>query len=553
MAQASIKDKEITEPEVGLLNNENLVFIENASILLSYLAELFQRINVLINNDRKLKGAYLMDYKRLEWIKRGLAAKRSKDSLMEMLRQQLDFINRYDKELAMLISNKGDTSGEFLASVSIMAKEPSKVYANIDILLEGVDKLEDSKLRSRIKAILTLMKRQMDEAKALRYYSEDVNNWSMHVHDDITFFTERVDSYFRGSKPEGREGFTAIDSFRDEELKKSVYAAREIRMLRYITQFTYRVEAQIGFITRLISGLQTDIEENQWIRNVATKKFLDELELHANKFRTEFRNSPFADSLIANKKRIGEQPFEWISLLQKMANNLTRLIQMKSAVIENARAFLANAFSARITALNQSFARLSIQLAQTTSIETEDSLLLRKIKEGIERVEKRMKRRLEEAKKRIGALKEDIENLTITIQPEFEKAVQMSSLTEEGAKLTRSSEKANKFFEHMGQVSRVLRSRGLNANSFEYLGILLFDAARLQDLIRNKVKAQETIKEKERRAREYDLSNLKSLIWKLLSLYLEFVNALQLGIAIVGIDYESIKMRINKFLGEYYG
>ena len=537
----------------SLFDNDNASFIEASAELLLQLGVLWYKFNLIINNDGRLRNSAL-DYRRLSLIKNNIEANRGNMRyIIDMLSQHLPFIERHDKTFAQLISNYGPAKKkqmQLLSELSNLAGDTSKLSANIDILLEQADLLNDTLMASKVKARLLLIKRYLEEIRALNFDLEDINNWNMHFHNDITFFTERIKIYFEGGGARDRMQFTALDEFKDEKLKKDLFESRELRVLFGIAQWTYNTEAQMDYISELRLFLEKDIENNQWVRNQATSTFYKNIELYADIFRKKFLNNPFANSLIKNKSKIGEQPFEWINLLQKMKQALEDAMPRKNIAIDNAKNHLYNVFRSRVESLKSSIIGLSAQLNQLLSPEIEDASLLKQIQEGVKRIERVINKLWDKRRKKFKNISARITSLSIYVMPTLDRFIETVNIIKEGTKIAQNNIALVQFGESTNKIVSIAGPR-LQPRHFELLGMLGFNFARMGDIVESNNQNEELIKQKDALSRNYDLAKLKISIKELTELYMEFIEFLNL--VNIGVDIKEFTYKTNNFMREYYG
>lgn len=542
--------------KVGLLENKNIIFIENTADLLKDLGMLLDNIDSIINNDRKLRN-YAYDHRLNYFLRNQIEVNRGNvKSIMNILIKHLRYIKRYDKRFAQLVSGYGPMESkqrQILEAFSNISNDSSKLSANIDILLENVERLEDEELKLKIRKILNLIKTYSNEEDILNADLYDVNNWNLHVHDDINFFKERVEAYLKGGATRDKKQFNALNSFKDQNLN---FESKEVKMIDYLAQFTHRVEEQTNYILKLISFLNEDIEDNEWKRNVATKKFYDNVDLYADTFRKDFLNNPFADSLLKYKykSKIGEQPFAWIEILTKMIKVLERLIQMKNTTIDNARIYLNNLFRNRIDSLKSSITVLSLQLNRVIKEENQDVKIMKEIEEGIKRIENITHKLWKNRKKRFKKIKIEIDNKNIRILPEMNKLFEMFSIIQDSDKLKDNAQGLIEFSRHTEKIKMLVGDYPTEKN-IGHLLMFDFNLARMSEFISGSNFIEKAIKQKDMYVKGYELSKIRKSINELINLYLELINFISLVIItdMAQIDTKTAMQKINQFRSEYYG
>jgi len=536
-----------------LFNHYNARFMEESTLLLLDLSMLFHKISLIIDDDEKLRDSEL-DYRQLAFIKNDVTTNRGNvNYLVGILSQKLQFIERYDKTLAQLISKYGQTKSrqrEILANLYSITRGSSKLSVNMNILLENVELLDDQDLKSKIKNRLILIRKYLYETQVLNYGLEDANNWGIHAHDDLSFFVERIETYFKGGWTRDRRSFISLDNFKEDNLKKSILGSEEIKKIYYLIQFMHKVEAQLDYISKKIEFLQRDINNGVWIRNVATKEFYEHVEEYADDFRKEFKNMPFADSLLKHKEIIREDPFAWIKFLEKMRKILEQFMSMKNSAIEDAKNYIYQAFKKKKDLLDSLITQLSSQLNEIIITQSEDTNTIKQIEEGIKRIEKAINLLWKERKKKFNKIKINIDRLSIYVTPELDRLTQTFNIISEGNMLIQNLRAMAKFSDHHEKLTKAIGPKPTSKN-FGHLGMLAFDYARMENIATTINFTEQLIKQKDSQLRDYNLTKLKKSIKELIDMYNELINFIKLTKILI--DISLISNKINKFNGDYYG
>lgn len=577
-----------------LFANEIVSTIEEVGVLLKNLYLTLDNVKSIINDNEKLR-AIAYDYRFLSYLQGELReikeGRLTVEEFGRLLENNLKNREKHpefskvsdeiaalaDKELVQLIAKYKLAVTELAKALETISKgvgDTEKLPARIELLVDYAQrKIEDAKLKERIVKRLSLIQRCLGEINALGYCIHDANDWNLHVHDDILFFTGRVDGYFKGGLFKNREGndIKGIDDFGDRWLRSNVYGSREVKELRYIARFTHRVQEQIDFIDRLTAMLQRDVDvkTNRWVKPEATIEFYNHIDRYSAEFRTEFGDAPFADYLAKNKKNIGMQPFRWMAILNGMKQRLGELMGRKNSVIENARRFLGGdfernthgIFEIRIEKLRKAVTFLITQINQIFQSETGVIALMKKIGEGVKRIEDGTDELWEDRKNLFRSLKKEIDDKNTDVLAEFIAFAEISSIEEEAIELAKDSQKIVRFEEHKAKLldmisgffdfSKVPTSEKL----MEPLGMLLFDFKTLEATFGNMVGTKDRLQEKNEKFQNYNFDLLINSVQELFDIYAEFINFIKL--IIINIDINDILVKIKrlkvKLGGEKYG
>lgn len=553
-----------------LFDNHNTRFTDQTVYLLANLNIFLDYAKSIIDDNESLRK-FAYDYKWLDSLRALVNDGTKRGILSDILIQKLNEIEKYDKELAQSIRRYGlmrteqtkllKAISELISNTENLSEEANvpvefiqifkkrgvmpESRKRIDIALAYAELVEEEKLRANIKNRLILIKRYLGETNILNADINDVNLWDKHVHDDIFFFTQRTEAYFKGYQNNGH-GSQGIDNFNDEALRKDVFGSREIRILYGVAQLTHRVLEQIEFISGLIEFLQRDMEGNKWVRDVATKEFLDNIENHANRFIEKFSNKPYANALLRNKVKLQEQPFAWIGLLTRMRNGLEGLMPRKNVIIGDAKDYLIRVFTKRMQSLKEMIARFAVQINQIILTESGEASLVEKVLDGIKRIERVIGKIWENRKKRFIKAYDRVKSLNEDVLPSIEELMKMYEVETEAAELARHGKGIVDFVEHKDKILTNIDTP--TTKGIPYLLMLDFDFARLSEFHSTFEETLAKIKEKEDRIRNYDISAIKKSVLNLVSAYMSIVQWIRLRIEL---DTDAIRQQANKFVIEH--
>jgi|GEM_PF-4839245 hypothetical protein len=581
-------DKKITEEEKKemLFDNYNLRFLEDASDLMDELGLLLSNMDSILKDDKKLR-ILAYDYRFLSYlkgddgnggelreIKEGRLTVEEFGGLLENnlknRRQHPELSHLSDeiaelayKELVQLIAKYRLAVTELAKVLETVSKglgDTEKLPARIELLVDYAKrKIEDPKLKEKIVKRLELIQRCIDEINSLNYCAHDANDWNVHAHDDILFFTGRVDGFFKGGLFKDREGneIKGIDAFVDRWLRRHVYGSREVKELEYIARFTHRVQEQVDFIDILIAMLRRDIDPktNSWVRPEATVEFYNHIDKYAAEFKTEFADNPFAVYLLKNKENIGMQPFRWMAILNGMKQRLGELMGKKNIVIGNAKNYLTGVdgksgiFEARVKKLREAVAFLIAQINQIFQSETGAAGLVKKVEEATRRIETGVNELWKARKMRFKNAFSKIVDLHNPLLPYFGEIEDLLTIDAEEQELEKHGKGIVQFSEHKDKV--IERVRIQDPNALAYLLMLDFDFARLGNLHRDFNDAFDRVKRKDKTLRVYDLSPIKSGMRPLIDAYINFIEWAKARFNLE--ETENVRNKISKFMREYYG
>ncbi len=541
--------------KVTRIKSENLFFTSLRRFLResSEMIDLAERtlidVDFIVNDDNRLQ-AYAHEYAVLviiERIKKKIEANPSNfDEAMADFEGLLKRLQEENPQLAKLVSNEKIQilqEVKYFQQISAILQEPDKARSNIDLLLSYTEKLQNADVKKRIKTRLALIKRYADEIKALAEDEREIRLWNYQSHQDISFYTERVDSYFRSS-----EGWQGLDDFGDNMLRQQVYNGKEIKRLFYIAGFTYKTDEQLRYISSLISFLQQDISGDVWIRNVATSKFVANVDKHAAAFQKSFGNKYFAQVMLRNKGVLGEQPFKWINLLTKMKETIEGMMPRKNAAIEDAKNFLIATFTNRREQLGKSITTLLIQL-ETILKEFETAKdIIDLINKSIKRLRRIVNRLWKERKNKFNRAKRELNPEALK-----EKMIALAQRTD----ISKDSDdriariKAYRIFQI--HIKMLGTRKTISENDLSPIFMIDFDLARMKELaegvfvLENKIKGKNTLLRDESIQLKEDI---KKFLTKF-ALVLQWIVIIRLRIPTIQMNI--VRSRLEKFRGDYYG
>ena len=542
-----------------LFENRNVKFIDASSYLLYPLSLAFYKLNLGIMEDRKLR-IYARDFKHLDILKEIVNANEGNPQrVIEILSrpEHFEFIKNHDRELAQLIAQFSNLNSQTGHSKNLrdLLGNPALLLANIELALGYAESIPDKPLKEKIKSRLMLIGRNSREIRVLRQDLEDINRLSSYLHLGVPFFVATINGYFNGSKQDERRKFEPLDQFNDGVLKKEVYGNAQIKRMYYFANLTSRMDEQKKLITQFIAGLQSDMQGEVWVRNIQTKKFFEGLTGHARRFK-ELGNGKFAEYLLAHSQ-YGEQPNKWIALLKGMMAELNakseELIRIRSRVIEDARVSLFGLFESRIKTLTENISKLSNGSLQDASIENTGSGTILKIKKGLDRMEKVIRRLWKERRKKFHQIKIRIGNLSLQVMPKIDELSRLAEAVKEGRSIASSMEHFLRYSRAKQQIAPRVRSNNLY-NSFGNLIMINFAAARMDDSLEEVDAAENQIRLKDKQLREYDVAPLAKVTGELLNEHknlLEWINRFFMATLVTGLNPEKISEDVKSW-GEKY-
>jgi len=537
------------------IESENLFFkslrrfLRESAEILDLAEKTLIDADAVINNEERLQ-AYAHEYTLLnaiEGLKKKMEANPDNlDDAVQDIGNLLRKLQEENPQLAQLVSNERIQilqEIKYLQQISALLKEPDKVRLNIDLLLSYIEKLQNADIKKRVKARLALIRRYTDETKALTEDEGEIKLWNYQTHLDISFYTGKVNSYFSGL--ENKKG---LDYFGDTVLRQQVYYSKEIKRLFYIVGFTYKADEQLRYISSLISFLQQDISGDVWIRNVATSKFVANVDKHAAAFQKSFGNKYFAEVMLRNRAVLGEQPFKWIDLLTKMKEVIEGMMPRKNAAIENAKNFLIAAFANRREQLGKSITILVAQL-QTILKEFETAKdIIDLINKSIKRLRRIMNRLWRERKNKFNRAKREIN--AAALKEKITSLAQRTDISKDSDDRIGRIKVFRSFQIHM----KIITSKEtISEDDLSPLFQFDFDVTKMKQLAEDVFALEDKIKGKNILLRD-GLVQMKENIQNFLTkfiLLLQWLVAIRLSIPTIEIS--TIRSRVEKFRGDYYG
>lgn len=545
--------------EVRLLDNPNFRFVKDSLELLSELSSNLEQVMFLAEDKLKEQSITL---RRMSMIKRSIAArmvmvKESKNPvsiLITILQPHINFIRRYNTDLASLVSNySAQGKGQDVKAVeeirSLSVNTPN-LLANLDLLLEKIESLEKSSLKEEVKKRVSLIKRVLGELKVLGIDLEDTSNWDRHFNDGVGFFAERVRIYFAGGASPDRMEFTALDNFKDEPLRDSVFNGEPIKEL---FRFERTVEAQVRFIKGAIAFLEKDLDPSgrQWIENKSTKVFFGNVEKYAKKFQDYFYNQEFAQKILTNKGRIGENPFAWRDMLKEELDRIKSNSPNGNTIIQNAKGYLSAVFKSRMDRLKKSI-ELIVASLNRSLLTSQDADLAKKIEKGIIKMEAIIKKEWKARLRQLKEAEEGLKDKVLGAYKEINQFINVVDMTD----AVNGMVKAVRHLEAYSDTKRKIATRmnPSNPQHFSFLGSLAFVYARMGEAAEFAGSMIDEVREKDAASKSYKINELKIKVNSLLELYLKIIVILgYLGILMDRQRTEYYKTRIAKFRGDYYG
>jgi len=529
---------------------DNTTFIEQSSILLLKLSRIFYELNIIINSKLKLRELSL-EFQRLAFIRNSMTPYiNNTDMLIKVLYQHLAFIRQYDLELAKYIegySSKQSGQAETVKNILLVIHDNEKLMANTNFLKDQIKNLSTSDLQKGLRSRLEILVKRVEEILAINKCLNDLNYWDYKTHADTDFYTNTIEGYFSGKVD--LKDFTGLSSFNDKQLHASVKSDAAVKKLYYLSQFTHRAEEQAIFISRIVEFIKQDIKDGNWVTNDSTRKFYDNIDRYAQIFKIKFRNSSFSDILIANKT-LGEQPFAWIRLLEKMKKLLEQVSSVQIPAIQNARASLNTIFINRINEIKSLMGILLNQMEKSINSAGKNERPYEVIEKGLIRVERAIRKLWKLRKKRFRELKTKIQRLSLIVIPEIDSLTESNQIIDDASNLIETGITWNKFNEHLDAIKQRMGQKP-STGKYDKVGLLLFDISKMESVSNNFIGLRRVINEKRRAIQEYPIDQIKLVIKELIMLYLELISYLKL--LKTDNDLNQVSIDMNNFLRYYYG
>ncbi len=536
-------DTETKNFEEGLeLTNEKVMeYLESLLDIFDDSDLITTNYSIVINDDKKLR-AFAVEYRLISFIRRQKEQMKGKSpdigQFLPALRQiilQIRSDNNYYK-LAGADLSKIIRDLEILENILGMTKDVNEFKANINVVLNDIEKLSQEKLKQGIKNKLLSIKNKLDEADTLQIAVNDLRNWDRLPHSEIESYLRRISLYFSSTS----HLFTGIDKFKDSELKKIVYDSRPIAYLRAIAHLTYKAEEQKEFLASLIRNLEQDISGEVWVQDKSTKLFVDNVDKNASRLINDYKNAYLANFLRRQAKEIGEQPFRLRDKLQQMIEIVEGAISKKDYAVRRSQEFLVEVFGKRRNKLLASAENFMQEIFSESSRYIDDFLesIIKNIERFADRLWEARKRQFTQFFSKISDMHDKLEPIMRDI---FEKGM----INRDTHLFMVKLKALNDFRVHKRLLFQNLST---GKNVFPHLLMLDFDLARMRDLFYGLKRHEAELKRKS----EY-LNNAVSQIGKdvreLVEINLSFVDfASSIRLNIRGTDLNKTREMLSAFL-----
>ena len=309
-------------------------------------------------------------------------------------------------------------------------------------------------------------------------------------------FIERLNRYFEGGNLSKRiEGLTR--TFNDYALRQAVMGNDSIKKMIDLSNLIYNFEAQIKYIEGMLSLINSDIENGEWVRNDGFKRFYEKIETYSSEFSSKFRNNEFAGILLKEKERIREQPFRWIDLLNQLKSRLIQEYSLKNRVVEDARQALELIFQKRITEIKIILQRVienTKALLDSLQVSLDDKEVLDRIDKGIYTIQKNINRLWRDRIRHIKKAEARIKSAYFYLLPIMESILDKIDIQKEVnyfAGLVRSN---IDFDNHRVKVTKSINPG--RKSSLSGLVMLLFNLARTDDNLENMQRVRDSTQRK---------------------------------------------------------
>lgn len=547
--------KELAEASNKALNSETVRFLQESLELFDYLTFILEYTNNTITNNNKLKKAS-SEYRWLNSIRILVEKhKHEPEFLLNALQTEINefavphiqTIAKYNRDFAeALLKHKisGKKDSDAVKLIMQLASNINTLIVNIDVLLENAHFLEEVEKQDAIKKRAVLIIRLLEEIKTIGICIADLEGWTRYINEDISFFGRRVLLYIEGGIGKDNKQFPGLEKFKDNVLIASINSNPDIVALLQQTN----VVAQIRYIRSLIAFLERDIDIKQqiWLRNISTKVFYKNIEKHASAFLKSFGNQRFAELMLQNKEKLGEEPFSWIELLNGFLFELRPLIKEKNDIIENARKSLIIIFQNRQLSLRASIEILAGQISQILKAIGIDTDLIKKINKGIKATEKILNRLWLERLAKFLKIKGRIEMISFNVKPEISRLLEVIDIRDDVNKIMTRTKTFIDFSNHKQELMK--RVRKFSSQYIPHLLMLNFDLARMEEIAKEVQLVQNLAVERTNSIEKYDSSKLREAANTLVQLYKILIQWLiYIGIRIENVDLKNTYEAINKF------
>lgn len=538
-----------------LFKNYEILFLKASLELIYYLKSALIAANNFFSDDRNFLN--FKDSKRVNFIRYNFDAftKGKKEdeinieSLIFMLRQHANFINKYDKEFSRFILeyNESNPNKKAISEIYNLIYSQVDIGSHYSVFLEKIERLDSIELKSKLINRLQLIKKASEEIKALSLCIKDLNKWQVYMQrgNDIGFFINRLNDYFNGFVYEEEQIFISLNSFGDSLLRKNVDNSSEVNHLKNMPGLSNRLQYWIDFLYQDINK-----ETGNWEKNDSTKKFFFNIKHIAKQFEKDYWNRETANLLLDNQS-LGEDPFSWIGLLQQEKEAISGQISLRrNKAIEEAMKSLLIIFQNRIIILMTATIKIidnikNILLSEKKHIDT-----VKHIEERIASIEKAVKKLWKGKKKKFKVMKTNLENLSIPIIKSIMQLLENMELIEEAENLRKNYAGLVKYRDYGLRLSKGVNP--LNHKSFGSIAMYTLTLKICQDAISNVSNVFEELKKKDKKIESLNLNEAKSLIKEYIYQYKKLIGILAL-IDLRVVSAQNIANLITKFEAEYYG
>ena len=492
-------DKMPENPILEAIESENIQFLIDCSSLIEKLQNFFESLLISIRDNSLVSNSE--EYRTFNRIRITRERRKSEvHSLMTELREMTEFIRRFDKKTAEFIDRFGIHDKRRIQFLSYLRKAlddgAGRIAINLKSIEENLAQVKDKDLQNKIGTRLKVIGRLYFEIETLSVCSQDVDGWRYRMDSIMESFIERLNRYFEGGNLSKRiEGLTR--TFNDYALRQAVMGNDSIKKMIDLSNLIYNFEAQIKYIEGMLSLINSDIENGEWVRNDGFKRFYEKIETYSSEFSSKFRNNEFAGILLKEKERIREQPFRWIDLLNQLKSRLIQEYSLKNRVVEDARQALELIFQKRITEIKIILQRVienTKALLDSLQVSLDDKEVLDRIDKGIYTIQKNINRLWRDRIRHIKKAEARIKSAYFYLLPIMESILDKIDIQKEVnyfAGLVRSN---IDFDNHRVKVTKSINPG--RKSSLSGLVMLLFNLARTDDNLENMQRVRDSTQRK---------------------------------------------------------
>lgn len=486
-------------PILEAIESENIQFLIDCSSLIEKLQNFFESLLISIRDNSLVSNSE--EYRTFNRIRITRERRKSEvHSLMTELREMTEFIRRFDKKTAEFIDRFGIHDKRRIQFLSYLRKAlddgAGRIAINLKSIEENLAQVKDKDLQNKIGTRLKVIGRLYFEIETLSVCSQDVDGWRYRMDSIMESFIERLNRYFEGGNLSKRiEGLTR--TFNDYALRQAVMGNDSIKKMIDLSNLIYNFEAQIKYIEGMLSLINSDIENGEWVRNDGFKRFYEKIETYSSEFSSKFRNNEFAGILLKEKERIREQPFRWIDLLNQLKSRLIQEYSLKNRVVEDARQALELIFQKRITEIKIILQRVienTKALLDSLQVSLDDKEVLDRIDKGIYTIQKNINRLWRDRIRHIKKAEARIKSAYFYLLPIMESILDKIDIQKEVnyfAGLVRSN---IDFDNHRVKVTKSINPG--RKSSLSGLVMLLFNLARTDDNLENMQRVRDSTQRK---------------------------------------------------------